>query len=298
MNNQEKPVHLIINPISGYHDQKRRLEVFRKTVCEHGVDLVEHTTTGPGNAGEYTRQHAPEARAIIAWGGDGTAKEVANALAGSETPLLVTYGGTENLLAKVLEMPKDPQMLARLLLEPQIIRFDLGMCNGSSFHTVLGVGFDAEVVRLVHEKRDGHITHLNYAWPLLKTFLHYKFPMLKITADGEDVFHGWGIAFVGNTHRYSMNLRICRDALCDDGLLDLVIFQCNSKHSLLRHAFWTSMRKHIGRRSVIHKRVKHVTIESDLPQLCELDGDLGPKLPLEISLADEKINMIIPPWKL
>ncbi|HNX27123.1 MAG TPA: diacylglycerol kinase family lipid kinase [Phycisphaerae bacterium] len=298
MDNVKKPVHLIINPISGYSDQKRRLEIFRKTVFEHGIDLVEHTTTGPGNAGEYALRHAGESIAMVAWGGDGTAKEVANALVGSDTPLMVTHGGTENLLAKVLKMPRDPQMLARLLIDPQLIKFDLGICNGSSFHTVLGVGFDAEVVRLVHENRDGHITHLNYAWPLLKTFINYKFPMLKISADGEDVFYGWGIAFVGNTHRYSMNLRICRDAVCDDGLLDLVVFQCNSKHSLLRHAFWTSMRKHIGRRSVIHQRVKNVHIESDQPQLCELDGDIGPKLPLDISLAEQKINMIVPPWKI
>lgn len=290
-----KPVHLIVNPISGYTDKKRRLEVFRQAILDLGLDLVEHQTTGPGNAGEYANTHAPQAHAIVSWGGDGTSKDIANALVDKATPMLVTYGGTENLLAKVLHLPKDPRKLAELLVDPKTIDFDLAQCNGETFHSIMGVGFDAEVVKLVHKNRSGHITHLHYAWPMLRTFLTYRFPMLKIMADGEDIFHGWGIAFVGNTCRYSMNLRICRDAEPDDDMLDLVVFQCNARHSLLKHAFWTVLRKHPEHRSVIYKKVKHVKIESeDESQICEIDGDLGPALPLDISISPHKLKMIVP----
>ena len=294
MAESRNPVHLIVNPISGYTDQKKRLDQFRQAVLDMGLDLVEHQTTGPGNAAEYTSAHANKAHAIVSWGGDGTSKDIATALINTSTPLLVTYGGTENLLAKVMGIPKDPANMAQLLVEPQTIDFDLAHCNGDTFHSILGVGFDAEVVREVHKNRSGHITHLHYAWPILKTWLRYKFPMLKITADGEDIFHGWGIAFVGNTHRYSMNLHICRDAQPDDDLLDLVVFQCNSRHSLLKHAFWTILRKHPEHRSVIYKKVKHVRIESDRDEICELDGDTGPTLPLDVTISPHKIKMIVP----
>jgi len=71
-----RPVHLIINPRSGYGGQKLLLADLRAAVRAAGIELVEHTTTARGDATQYARSVANSSRAILVWGGDGTVNEV------------------------------------------------------------------------------------------------------------------------------------------------------------------------------------------------------------------------------
>jgi len=131
------------------------------------------------------------------------------------------------------------------------------------------------VIRRLSAVRTGHISHLTYFWPLWRTFWEHDFPRLRVVADGQEIFHDQGLAFVGNISRYSVGLRICRDARFDDGLLDLVVFSCREQGSLMLHAAWTLLRLHPLKGNVLYRRVKAVKIESDRPAPCQIDGDLG-----------------------
>jgi YegS/Rv2252/BmrU family lipid kinase len=293
MPNTDKPVYLIINPRSGYGSQKHMLADLRNElagVCE----LVEYVTQCAGDGARYAAEIAPSASVVIAFGGDGTINEVANGLAGTDVPLLIAAAGTENLLATELRIPRNPADLVRVLQHGTIIDCDVGLINGMSFHSILGVGFDAEVVRRVSAVRSGHISHLSYFWPIWRTFWEHDFPNLHIVSDGEMVFDGRGLVFVGNISRYSSGLRICRDARSDDGLLDLVVFKCHEQTGLLLHATWTLLRRHPLKGNVIYRHAKHIRIETESPLTCQMDGDVGPTTPLEITVADYKNRFLVP----
>ncbi|MBN1943340.1 MAG: diacylglycerol kinase family lipid kinase [Phycisphaerae bacterium] len=303
-----KPVHVVINPRSGYGGQKRLLGELRREIRQAGWEVVEYVTQAVADATRYAKSIAPQASAVIAWGGDGTVNEVANGLADTNVPLLAVRAGTENLLAKELSIPKRPADLVGLLKSGEIMACDIGMINGLSFHSILGVGFDAEVVRRVSRTRTGHISHLSYFWPIWRTFWEHNFPRLLVQADGETIFQGQGLVFVGNISRYSSGLRICRDARFDDGLLDLVVFECDQQARLLLHAAWTLLRLHPLKGNVIYRQARRIRVESDKPVHCQLDGDLGPTTPLDISISPRKIKLIVPgsppgwpgpfwPWK-
>ncbi|HDY64767.1 MAG TPA: hypothetical protein ENH84_00850 [Phycisphaerae bacterium] len=90
MDMSEKPVHVIINPKSGHGGQKLLLRELRTEMQRIGRELIEYVTTSPGDATRHARRIAPNASAVIAWGGDGTANEVANGLAGTAVPLLLS----------------------------------------------------------------------------------------------------------------------------------------------------------------------------------------------------------------
>jgi YegS/Rv2252/BmrU family lipid kinase len=288
-------VHLIVNPHSGYGGGALLLADLRAAAAQAGIELVEYTTRRAHDATEHARRIAPDAQAVIVWGGDGTVNEVVNALAGTAVPILPCPMGTENLLAKELRVPSDPRRIIRTLLTGYTIDCDVGVINGRSFMLIIGIGFDGEVVRRVASGRAGHISHLSYFWPIWRTFWEHDFPHLRVEADGAEVFRGPGLAFVGNISRYAVGLRICRDALFDDGLLDMVIFRCSQQTRLLLHAAWTLLRVHPLKGTVLYHTFRRARIETDRPVPTQVDGDVGPPTPLEVAVAPDKVKVLVPP---
>lgn len=292
------PIHIIINPKSGYGSQKLRLAEFRHRLQRQGRGYVAYVTKGPGDATRYVETLTDPCSLIVVWGGDGTVNEVAWGLiqSGQSTPILPVRAGTENLLAKELHIPRDTDELFALLDSGHVMHYDIGLINDRSFHSIAGVGFDAEVVHRVTQDRTGHISHLSYAWPIWRTFWEHRFPRFHIFVDGEDVFDGSGMAFVGNISRYATGLRICPDARFDDGLLDLAIFPCQDRKGLLIHSLRTALQRpaRTGPNAAIYRQAKQIRIETDTPLPTQLDGDVGPDTPLEIRLAEHGIGVLVP----
>jgi len=297
-----QPVYLIVNPQSGYGGNQLRVREMRSALREGGFEPIEYMTTGPEDATIYARQIARNAAAVVVWGGDGTVNEVASGLAGSNVPILACPVGTENLLAKELRIPGQPRRIVEILRHGQVVDCDLGTINNRNFLLIIGVGFDGEVVRRLAAVRSGHISHLSYFWPIWRTFWEHDFPRMRIVADGEEIFDDFGLAFIGNISRYAVGLRICRYARFDDGLLDLVIFSCREQTALVLHAAWTLLRRHPLKGNVTMRRVRSVRIQTDRPVPSQVDGDVGPETPLDISLSPRRVKLLIPapesPWSM
>lgn len=288
-------VHLIVNPHSGYGGQKLLLSDLRAMLRQAGADLTEYTTRCPNDATHYARTIRDQADIVLVWGGDGTVNEVINALAGSRVLLVPCPAGTENLLAKEMHIPSDPRGILQVLEHGQVVQCDVGQVNGENFMMIIGVGFDGEVVRRLSANRAGHISHLSYFWPIWRTFWEHDFPRMRIVVEGQEIFNDFGLAFVGNISRYSVGLRICRDASYDDGLLDLVVFSCKEQTALMLHAAWTLLRLHPLKGNVLCRQIRSVRIETSRPAPCQVDGDVGPPPPLDISIAPHRIKILVPP---
>jgi YegS/Rv2252/BmrU family lipid kinase len=289
-----RPVHLIINPRSGYGGHRQLLVDLRTEARAAGLNWVEYTTSAPDDATRYVRSIVADSAGVVVWGGDGTVREVASALAGSSVPVLPCPAGTENLLAKELRIPGSPRGISEVLRTGPVVDCDVGKVNDRMFLLIIGVGFDGEVVRRLAAVRTGHISHLSYFWPLWRTFWEHDFPRLRVACDEGEIFHDRGLAFVGNISRYGVGLRICRDAVYNDGLLDLVVFTCREQTHLVLHAAWTLLRMHPLKGDVIYRRLKHIRIETEEPAPSQMDGDVGPDTPLDISICPAKLKLIVP----
>jgi len=273
------------------------LAEFRAALRRKGLAVTEYRTTGPGDATRYARSMLDRAELVVSWGGDGTVRELASALVGTNVPVLACPLGTENLLAKELRIPGHPHRLAEIVTTGRTVDCDLGKVNGQDFLLIMGIGFDGEVVRRLATVRRGHITHLSYFWPIWRTFWEHDFPRIRVVADGEEVFDGYGLAFMGNISRYAVGLRICRDARYDDGLLDLVVFSCHQQHALVLHAAWTLLRLHPLKGDVIYRQVRKARIETASPVPSQTDGDVGPYTPLDVSVHSGKLRLLVPPLR-
>jgi diacylglycerol kinase family enzyme len=54
--------------------------------------------------------------------------------------------------------------------------------------------------------------------------------------------------------------------------------------------------------NVCYRRFRRARIETDTPVPSQIDGDVGPPTPLEVSVADRRVRLLVPPrrnhWEL
>src|SRR5207249_9818512 len=87
---------------------------------------------------------------LVCYGGDGTAMEIAGGAGRSAVPPGLVPGGTGNLLAGNLRLPRDPAASARVILARRTAALDLGSVerpDGTHYFAVCGgTGFDAQLM--------------------------------------------------------------------------------------------------------------------------------------------------------
>ncbi len=290
-------ISFIINPKAGSQSSKFYSRPFEKYLTSKGFEVRTQITSSLNDACELATEAAVDYNCslVVAVGGDGTIREVAHGLEGTNKPLLIVPRGTENLLANELGFDRCLQTVVKAFEDGCIRSLDLGRINGKCFTCLAGFGFDGDIVRRVHKDRIGHITYLDYFWPIWRTFWAYKYKPVKVEVDGEVLFDGRGIVFVGNISRYALGLNILKLADFSDGLLDICIYACQSRTCLIKHSAFTVLKQHLKHNDVIYKQGKKVKVFSEHNDVfTEIDGDPGPSLPAEIDIVPNAVNMIVP----
>lgn len=287
----------ILNPKAGATSSKRTGRQFERYLIKRGFRVKTCLTRSLKHICELATNAAVDydCAMVVGIGGDGTLREVAHGLEGSNKPLLIIPHGTENLLANELGFDERLKTIIRTFEAGYTRPLDLGNANGKCFTSIAGFGFDGAVVKRVSEQRAGHIHHFDYFWPIWRTFWEYKFETMRVEVDGQEIFHGPGLVFVGNISRYAVGLQILHYADFSDGLLDVCIYKCASKIHLVKHSLMTVLKHHANRRDVIYRQGKSITVSSDSAGIkTEIDGDPGPALPVRINVIKHAVNCIVP----
>ncbi len=296
--NMSQKVLLIVNPVSGRRKHPRRLMQVMHAVMDAGYDLIGQPTHGPGHATRMAAKAGDDVHAVLVYGGDGTVREVAEGLVGRGIPLYHLPAGNENLFAKHFGMGFRTADILAALHRREVRQVDGVLVNDKVFITCLGVGFDAEVVRLTSQLRRGHISQLGYVWPIMKAFFHYRWPRLEVEADGKKVFEGQGMIFAGNLPRYAVGIPLFGRAVYDDGLLDVMIFACRNRRTLLKDTLATLAWKHYDLKDgSVYVRAQSLTVRSPDSQLydvpTQIDGDRGPMLPVTATVRKGYLSVLM-----
>ena len=287
----------IVNPKSGASSRKLISKQFTAYLSQRGFEVQVTLTTSLEHACQLATDAAVDydCAMVVVAGGDGTVREVAHGLEGSDKPLLIIASGTENLLANELGFDKKLKTIINAFESGRIHPLDLGSVNGKCFTSIAGFGFDGQIVKSVSQQRQGHIDHRDYFWPIWRTFWNYKFESMKVEVDGEGIFEGPGLVFVGNISRYAIGLNILRHADFGDGLLDVCIYKCSSRAHLVKHSAMTLLKKHHYGSDVIYRQGKEIAISADTAAIeTQIDGDAGPSLPVKIKVIPAAVNCLIP----
>ncbi|RIK62631.1 MAG: hypothetical protein DCC65_17105 [Planctomycetota bacterium] len=300
--NSRREIHFIVNPVSGRSGSRALVGRLKSLLSGDGCRITIKETRRGGDCLEYARSAAESgADALVVAGGDGTLCEAAGGVHRARVqglercPILIVATGTENLLAKYLDVRGSAENLRQILREGREVRLDLATRDGHPFLLVAGIGFDAEVVRRLSAIRQGHISYLSYAAPLWRTFWSYRHPQVTVEADGVIVFEGPGLVFVGNIPRYAIGLRLLRNASPFDGVLDLCVFECRGHLGLIRHSVGVLLGRHIGSEGVVYRQARSIRVWSDTPVGVEIDGDMGNPLPATFEILPAAAPFLVAP---
>lgn len=289
---EPRRVVIVVNPRSGSGHSRNLVRSFaqRAGAAGHPVEMI--IARGPEHVAECVARAADGSCVAVA-GGDGTVRDALVGLSGRPNALLLIPIGTENLLARQLRIEPTLDSVWHTFTRGVASPFDLALLNGRPFATVVGAGFDAEVVARVSAARRGHITHLDYFWPLWRTFWEYRFPSIRVVADGRTVCNEPALVFVGNTPRYAAGMRLLRDAAWDDGRLDVCVLRCDHHGPLVEHVVRVFLNWHVeGRRASYHRAARVELASADEVRL-QCDGDEAGRLPAVVEVVPSAIRVLI-----
>lgn len=264
------PLGIVVNPVGAAPQAEELQELTRR--LELDVRWYETSEEDPG-VGQTRRALADGCSPIVACGGDGTVRAVAEALTGTTTPLAVIPAGTGNLLARNLGIPRDVSGALNAGVTGIDRSIDVGFVDGEAFTVMAGAGVDAAIMQNTSRTAKQAVGALAYVARAGKELTDPPEANGRITVD-EDVFYEGAAStvLVGNCGRLQAGLELMPDAVPDDGRLDLLVLDATSIGEWLS-ATVTTLRG--GERPGVVERGRGVavTVEFDRPMPYQLDGE-------------------------
>ncbi|MGV9777839.1 diacylglycerol kinase [Streptosporangium sp. NPDC003464] len=230
--------------------------------------------------------------ALVAFGGDGLVHLAVQAVAGTDVPLGVIPAGTGNDIAGALGLPKkDTLAAADIVLKgaPRVI--DAARIGPDEwFAGVVCCGFDSRVNERANRMTwpPGMAKYLVALAEELRSFRPIPF---RLDLDGEVIEREAMLVAVGNTSSYGAGMRVCPDAVPDDGLLDVTILGAVPKGEFLRTFPRVYKGSHAGHPAVTMRRARRITLEAP-GVVAYADGErIGP-VPLACEVVPGSLRVL------
>jgi len=282
---------VILNPTAGNLDTIRDWQERVESIAR-GCPI--RITSHAGEAEALARRAVEEGFGrIVAGGGDGTVNHVANGIAGSNAALGILPMGTVNVFAMELGLPSDDLALCWDIIEAGKMRLvDLPSANGKCFVQLGGIGLDAQAVKettLAFKRSLGPLSYLISAAHIAAR----QAPKLFIESENASVREG-SFVLVGNGRLYGGPFPFFKQAIIDDGLLDVVVFKRLGYLEIIKYLHDVVFSSDIRVPEVDYFQTRHlrVTSEQDVP--LELDGELAGNCPVDFQMHEKALRVLAP----
>lgn len=286
-------VAVIVNPISG--GRRRAAAIDRRQfahawLAARSIDAHVEVTTRQGHAVELARAFVRDGcDRVVAWGGDGTANEVAGPLIGTTVVLGLVPAGSGDGFAQGLGLPSEPGAALEVALGQSILPLDVGWLGDRHFLNVGGFGFDAAVAQAFQERTGRGFA--GYVRAGMGCLWSYRNATYSLDLAG-DVSHDerFLVAFA-NGSQYGNGFVLADDSDPFDGWLDAVVI---GRGSILQQiwrgrSFFIS--KMVPVKGVLRRRVREATVSGTDLQ-AHVDGEpFRPVSPVTVRVEAAAIRL-------
>jgi len=285
---------LIHNPTAGKR-RKKRLQALLTCLRDAGYEVQERETKSSGDA----RQIATVAIGfdlIIAAGGDGTANDVVNGLCQRDRdehlPTLLFFPlGTQNVLAKELDLPAEPAAYLPIIRDGHYLTFCPGIANSKRFLLMASVGLDARAVAGVK----GWLKRLigPAAYIVAAVFALRQGPANYDVAINGQTRQAAGV-IVARAQYYGGNYKLFPGADLSIPKLSVMTLQNYGFTAAMRYGLAMVMKRMHNLHDVDIEMTASVEIRGPGAEPVQIDGDVLTSLPLLVSLEKREVKLLIP----
>jgi diacylglycerol kinase family enzyme len=288
-----------------YNPVKVDIETLKASVNEHaeragwGESMFYETSIEDPGGGQTKQALKDGADVVMAAGGDGTVRAVAEALRDSDVPIGLLPSGTGNLLARNLSLTLDRlDESVATAFEGVDRAIDLGIAtaereDGSrtehAFLVMAGLGLDAQMLANTDDELKAKVGWLAYVDAILKALRDNNRLRMRVKVDNEPTrtIQAHTI-LIGNCGLLPANVLLLPEAIVDDGIFDVVALRPEGIRGWIQiwiKVIWENgvlRRTEAGRklmskskevRTLRYMKGKSITLRLDRPEEFELDGD-------------------------
>ncbi|HET8713901.1 MAG TPA: diacylglycerol kinase family protein [Gemmatimonadales bacterium] len=293
---------LITNPFAA-RAHGRAVTTIRDILQNGGWQVEVQATAGPGDA----RRIAEQSRGagfdvLVSHGGDGTAMQVAAGIAESDIALGLIPGGTGNVLAGNLRLPRSAASAARALLKARRLNIDLGVVERDDgphyFAVAAGTGFDAQLMADTGLQAKRRWKVGAYLARAVTTLTSVRSERHRVTVDGTAHDVRAAMLLVLNCGRLPPGFINLRAGLVpDDGWLDIVALDADGALQSASAVIELLLGNGGAGRRVWWARGKTVRVEvpEGARRPVQLDGEVTGLTPFEARLLPRALTVMVGP---
>jgi len=283
---------IILNPTAGnveaVQDCQKRVE---SIVGGWPIRITSHA----GEAKMLARRAVEEGFGrIVAAGGDGTVNQVANGIAGSNAALGILPMGTVNVFAMELGLPaNDLERCWEIIQTGNVRLVDLPSANGKYFVQLGGIVLDAQAVKettLAFKRSLGPLSYLISAAHIAGR----RPPELFIDSENAPVREG-SFVLVGNGRLYGGPFPFFKQAVVDDGLLDVVVFKRLGFLEIIKYLHDVVFSSDIRVPEIEYFQTRQLRVSSEQDVPVELDGELAGNCPVDFQMHEKALPVLSSP---
>jgi YegS/Rv2252/BmrU family lipid kinase len=298
----------IVNPVAG---KGRAARDWPRLLAAAAAGVTTWWTSAPGEAEALAARACREGfDRVIAVGGDGTLSEAANGLwggsAGPRPSLAMVPCGTGCDYPRNFKLGSSPAECLQTALRGATAPIDVGLCRLTGldgeprqriFVNILGLGFDARVVRRFQLRRSLLRGKAAYLVCGLQELLRLQSHLVKGEIDGRPLKTRVNILLAGLGRCFGGGLMAAPQASPRSGRFQVVWLQPVSRPKLLTMLplIWTG--RHLKHPAIQSQFAGSLRLSAEPPALVEADGELIGQTPIEVEIRRQALFLATPALK-
>ncbi len=227
----------VLNPISGGVPKSEIESFINQYTKERNIEYEIFHTTGSHDkesVKHWIKSINPDR--VVAVGGDGTLKLVAEVLIGSDIPIGIIPAGSANGMAKELELPTDVEECMEMIVKGNSERIDVISINNNDICLHLSdIGMNAQLVKYFEDR--GLRGKLGYARGVLRML--WRRLLLQVTiSDGHNkIERNAFMVVLANARMYGTGAMINPDGDLQDGIFEVIVIRRLTIFALVKMFF-------------------------------------------------------------
>ena len=306
----EGDIVFVVNPASDNGKTRTRWPEIAHLASKAGLEGEALLSEHRGEIPELVEGAAADgAKLIVAVGGDGTVNEVVNGLlavraGGGPMPELgILPRGTGTDFVRTFRIPTRLDDAIRVALEGETREIDAGQVEyrtwdggtgASHFVNVASAGMSGAIAQRANATSKALGGKVSFLWATLAVFSRWEPGEIAVEVGSERREARMRDVIVANGKYLAGGMKMCPDAVPDDGVFDVLLIGDITKADLMRTLPKVYRGKHLPHPKAELLRGSVVTVDASTALPIELDGEQPGTTPARFEVVPRALRLRVP----